>query len=466
MQSGKCSYFILPVSPAPKVVTMRNWLFSAFILLVACFGMMMPNAAALPSYARQTGLPCSGCHYTPPELNAAGRLFKLMGYIDKVKNTDIVAESGGRRSGLDLLTSLPLGAWFETSLTNTKAPQSGTQNGNFEFPQDISLFLAGAWTTHVGSFFQVTYNAQDDHFSIDNTDIRYANKGQVGGKELVYGITLNNNPTVEDLWNGTPAWGFPFILSDSAPTPTAAPLIGGSLAEDVAGLGAYTMWDQHLYFAGTIYRSDHVGTPQPTNGQGANINIRGVAPYWRLAWQQNGRKDSFEVGTYGIHVKSTPGAVTGLEDSYTDFGPDFQYDYTLGRDVISVRGSYLRENSALVASLANGAVSQSAHHLDSGNLNAEYHFGNRYAANAGWFMTSGTPDLLLYPQSAITGNLNGDPRSAGYIANFSYWPMQNLDLAAQYTAYTRFNGGSTDYDGANRNASDNDTLYLLARFVF
>ncbi len=435
------------------------------LLLFASCG-LVPTAAALPSYARQTGLPCSGCHYTPPELNAAGRLFKLMGYIDRVKNTDIVAESGGRRSGMNMLASLPLGAWFETSLTNTKAPQTGTQNGNFEFPQDVSLFLAGGWAAHLGSFLQVTYNAQDDHFSIDNTDIRYANKFKGSGKEWVYGISLNNNPTVEDLWNSTPAWGFPFIVSDSAPTPAAVPLIGGGLAQDVAGIGAYTMWDQHLYFAGTIYRSDHVGSPQPTNGQGASINIRGVAPYWRLAWQQNGRKDNFEIGTYGIHVKATPGAIQGPEDSYTDWGPDFQYDHTFGKDVLSVRGSYLRENSALVASLASGAASESAHHLDSGNLNAEYHFGNRYSANGGWFMTSGTPDPLVYAQAAITGSANGGPRSAGYIANFSFWPIQNLDLAAQYTAYTRFNGAATNYDGAGRNASDNNTVYLLARFVF
>ena len=116
---------------------------------------------------------------------------------------------------------------FETSLTSTKTPQPGTQNGNFEFPQDVSVFLAGAWASHVGSFLQVTYNAQDDHFSIDNTDIRYANKRKVGGKELVYGVNLNNNPGVEDLWNSTPAWGFPWIASDSAPTPTAAPIIAG-----------------------------------------------------------------------------------------------------------------------------------------------------------------------------------------------------------------------------------------------
>jgi hypothetical protein len=444
---------------------MRNSFMALLLLLFASCG-LVPTAAALPSYARQTGLPCSGCHYTPPELNAAGRLFKLMGYIDRVKNTDIVAESGGRRSGMNMLASLPLGAWFETSLTNTKAPQTGTQNGNFEFPQDVSLFLAGGWAAHLGSFLQVTYNAQDDHFSIDNTDIRYANKFKGSGKEWVYGISLNNNPTVEDLWNSTPAWGFPFIVSDSAPTPAAVPLIGGGLAQDVAGIGAYTMWDQHLYFAGTIYRSDHVGSPQPTNGQGASINIRGVAPYWRLAWQQNGRKDNFEIGTYGIHVKATPGAIQGPEDSYTDWGPDFQYDHTFGKDVLSVRGSYLRENSALVASLASGAASESAHHLDSGNLNAEYHFGNRYSANGGWFMTSGTPDPLVYAQAAITGSANGGPRSAGYIANFSFWPIQNLDLAAQYTAYTRFNGAATNYDGAGRNASDNNTVYLLARFVF
>jgi hypothetical protein len=72
----------------------------------------------------------------------------------------------------------------------------------------------------------------------------------------------------------------------------------------------------------------------------------------------------------------------------------------------------------------------------------------------------------LYPQAAISGSANGDPRSAGYIATLSYWPLQNLDLAFQYTGYTRFNGGATNYDGAGRNASDNNTAYLLARFVF
>jgi hypothetical protein len=98
--------------------------------------------------------------------------------------------------------------------------------------------------------------------------------------------------------------------------------------------------------------------------------------------------------------------------------------------------------------------------------NAEYHFGNRLTGTFGWFDTSGTADPLLYPSGTVSGFANGNPRGAGYILNVSYWPWQNLQLAAQYTGYTRFNGGSTNYDGSGRNASGNNTVYLDAKFIF
>jgi hypothetical protein len=429
-----------------------------------------PNVRAVPSYARQTGLACSACHYTPPELNPAGRKFKLLGYVDKdteKPGAQLKDDAKPHHAAVDLLSSLPLSVMFETSLTSTKTPQPGTQNGNFEFPQDVSLFLSGAWTTHVGSFAQITYSTKDDHFSADNTDIRYANKRNVGGKELVYGLTLNNNPGVEDLWNSTPAWGYPWIASDSAPTPTAAPIIAGPLAQDVAGLGGYTMWNNHLYAVGTVYRSDHVGGPQPNNGSGFAYNIRGVAPYWRVAWQQSTPKTQYEMGAYGIHMESTPGAIVGLKDGYTDWALDFQIDRTLFRkDVFSLRGTYIGESSTLAATFAAGAAQVANHHLNTLLANAEYHFGNRLSGTFGWFDTEGTVDPLLYAQSAVSGSANGNPRGAGYIGNFSFWPMQNLQLGLQYTGYTRFNGASMNYDGAGRNASGNNAVYLLARFVF
>ena len=425
------------------------------------------SVQAVPSYARQTGLPCSGCHYNPPELNPAGRKFKLLGYVDKDKDKPGITDNSGKRhAGLDLLSSLPLSARLEASFTSTASPQPGTQNGNFEFPQDVSLFLAGAWTSNVGSFVQVTYDTQDDHFGMDNTDIRYANKRNVAGKELVYGLDLNNNPTVEDLWNSTPAWGFPWVASDSAPTPTAAPIIQGALAQDVAGIGGYAMWDNHLYLDATIYRSEHVGVSQPNPGT-APFNIRGVAPYWRVAWQQLTPRTQYEVGAYGMHMESTPGAIVGLKDAYTDWAADFQVDRTLFRkDVLSLRGTYIRENSDLVATYAAMGAVQPDHHLNTALVNAEYHFGNRLSGTVGWFDTGGTGDISLYSQSPVSGSANGDPRGAGYIANISVWPMQNLQLAFQYTGYTRFNGAAVNYDGAGRNASGNNTVYLDVHFIF
>jgi len=56
----------------------------------------------------------------------------------------------------------------------------------------------------------------------DNTDMRYANKTTVSGKELVYGVTLNNTQRWEDCGTATPAWGYPFIAPDSTPSPAAA----------------------------------------------------------------------------------------------------------------------------------------------------------------------------------------------------------------------------------------------------
>jgi hypothetical protein len=421
-----------------------------------------PKAEAVPSYARQTGLACSGCHYTPPELNPAGRRFKLTGYVDRGDDTKTVKADGGKkRAGLDLLSSLPLSVMLDTSFTSTKSPVPGTQNGSFELPQDISLFLSGAWTSNIGSFLQVTYSTQDDHFSMDNTDIRFASKTKLAGKELVYGLDLNNNPTVEDLWNSTPAWGFPWIASDSAPTPGASPILNGGLAQDVAGVGGFVMWDNHLYLDAALYRSEHVGGPEPIPGDGSSNNIRGVAPYWRVAFQQLTGKTQYEVGAYGIHVRNSAFSGSGPQDEFTDFAFDTQIDRTVFRtDVLSFRGTFIHENSDLLAS------GFGSNHLNTFMANAEYHIGNKYTGTFGVFNTGGTVNPGLYGPNPVTGSANGDPRGAGYMANFSYWPWQNLQLAAQYTAYTRFNGASTNYDGSGRNANANNTVYLDAKIIF
>jgi hypothetical protein len=42
----------------------------------------------------------------------------------------------------------------------------------------------------------------------------------------------------------------------------------------------------------------------------------------------------------------------------------------------------------------------------------------------------------------------------------------NVHALVQYTGYTKFNGASSNYDGAGRNASANNSIYLMASFLF
>jgi hypothetical protein len=193
-----------------------------------------------------------------------------------------------------------------------------------------------------------------------------------------------------------------------------------------------------------------------------------VAPYGRLAWQQSfGPENYLEVGGYGMYVKSTPNGVEGLEDRYTDLAADLQYDRSLFvRDVLSFRCTYIHESSSLDATFAQGGASRSDHTLETFTGNVEYHFGNRWSLALGGFDVHGTSDPGLYAPAPVAGSANGSPKSTGYLASASWWPVQNIQLALQYTGYSRFNGGSSNYDGSGRAASANDTTYLVARFIF
>ena len=49
----------------------------AFVVILLTF----EDGKGLPSYARQTGMSCSACHFSFPELNSFGRQFKMNGYV-------------------------------------------------------------------------------------------------------------------------------------------------------------------------------------------------------------------------------------------------------------------------------------------------------------------------------------------------------------------------------------------------
>ena len=85
----------------------------------------------------------------------------------------------------------------------------------------------------------------------------------------------------------------------------------------------------------------------------------------------------------------------------------------------------------------------------------------------GVFSTTGSADALLYPNDgSVAGSSNGSPTNRGFIAEVNYLPWLNTKLQLQYVGYSKFNGAATDYAGINRNASGNNTLYLLVWLNF
>ena len=426
-----------------------------FLLIIGSF--FSQSAYAVPSFARQTGMSCNACHTMFPQLNAFGRQFKMNGYTMSSGQT-ISAKDSKQEEYLKLMTIPGLSAMGQISYSRTSKRQPATQNDNSGFPQEFSLFYAGAMAPKMGIFSQLTYEQSEGKVAIDNIDLRYADT--MGS--LTYGVTANNNPTVQDVWNTTPAWGFPFASSSSVPSPTAATQLEGALSQRVAGVGGYFLYNNWLYGETTLYRSADQGTSTPPGSDSTNT-IQGVTPYWRLAAQNNWDKNYLMLGTFGLHTENYPQGVSGNTDKYTDVGFDTQYENTMPSGTLVARARWIYERQNLDASLAGSQTS-----LDLNALRGDvfYYFMEHYGVDFGYFNTYGSTNTSLYSPNSVTGSRNGKPNSDGFIAEVDYQPWMNTKLALQYTLYNSFNGSSHNYDGSGRNASANNTLYLLAWFAF
>ncbi len=399
---------------------------------------MANYATAIPSFSRQTGLACNVCHIAFPQLTAFGRLFKLNGYTLTGLQT---VNTGAESPSLKINLIPPVSAMLVASMTQTSKAQAGTQNGNVEFPQQLSIFLGEEITPRLGTFIQLTYEAAAGAVALDNVDLRYANHTEVASHELLYGFTLNNNPTVQDVWNSTPAWGFPFLSSSVAPTPAAATLVDGGLGQQVAGLGAYGFWNNLLYAELSAYRSAQQGGAHPPDDTSEAIT-KGVTPYWRLALSHNWGTSALEVGTFGLSSHLYPTGVTGATDRFTDVALDAQYERRLGEGNLFAHATWIHESQVLDASSAGAKNTLHTFRADVTALSA-----TRVGASLGYFST-------------------GAPNSNGILAEVQFMPWLNTRFAAQYILYSKFDGAKTNYDGAGRNAADNNTLYLMTWLVF
>jgi hypothetical protein len=451
--------------PAPVAVT-----HSDRITGTAELAKFIAGVRRTPTFARQMKLSCNVCHLGGfPQLTRFGRLFKLNGYTlsglpQIVEQLDSVS-----RKTLSLSPIPGLSMMAIIDVTNIAKPLPGAATTTADYPQQLSLFYGGEIAPKLGALAQVTYSDVTGRISIDNTDVRFADHTKLGGRDVLYGITLHNNPTVQDVWNSASAWSYPFVSPSFAPRPMASPLVSGGLAQSVLGLGAYALYDNTLY----AEVSGYMAAPQGSRaaGDSASLNtMHNVAPYWRVALQNRNGPVYLMIGTFGLVADVYPGAVGGATNRYADIGLDAQAEREVGQGSLVVRASWTHEHQDLGASFtAAPKLSEHATNtLDSFRANAAYSPNRFCAFTLGLFNTTGTSDNRLYASAAATGSSTGSPESNGATGEFSVSPWLNVRLGAQYVMYQKFNGASRSYDVASigRNAKDNNTLMLYTWFAF
>lgn len=420
--------------------------------LAVAIALVAPKRAdAVPAYADQTGQPCQACHVGGfgPQLTPFGREFKLGGYTMRAKKFNV-----------------PLSAMGIVSLTHTRAdqvpPDPGLDsNDNLAFDQG-SVFVAGGVGSHFGGFAQITYDGVGKQWSWDNLDLRAVTTGHVFGQDAVFGLTLNNSPTVQDAWNTVPAWGFPYTDTAVSPTPDFAPLIDDALAQNTLGLSAYGWIGHKWYVELGAYTSPAAGTLNWLGADPASPgDIHGLAPYGRIAWQGNLGGGTMELGAFALKARINPGRdrSSGYTDRYSDLGLDASWQKPLSSgDSISAQMRWVHEASNMQASCALALIGSGTGpdcaktHLNELRGDVAYSWHGKIGATLGAFAVTGSDNAALY------GAPDANPDSDGVMAQIDYTPWGdgssplgarfNVRLGMQYTAYGKFDGAS---DGASAN---------------
>jgi hypothetical protein len=456
------------------------------------FSVFAGNTEAIPVFARQTGQNCVACHAGGqfPELTPYGRIFKLTGY------------TLGERT-------IPLSAMVIASNTHSRNRDDTAQEGNprADFPKDGStilaggsLFVAGKITNNIGAFIQHTYDnysgqsTGDSHWvghtQSDNVDIRIADRFIDPTRDLIIGASLNNNPSVQDVFNSVPAWSFPYQTGLSATQPGFAPKVA-SLGQNVAGTGVYAYWNQLIYAEVAAYRAADRGF-WSWMSQGITTDqmsmVKGQNPYWRIALTHEWGAHNVMIGALGMNTNQYSDPVirdAGDTDKFRDIGLDAQYQYMLDPHFVTAQVSYIREHIRYGPSHNGGNASPffdetgliaQPNFNDSDNLKflrakVSYAYHAKYGGSLAYFNFAGSTNAMnqtagyddtgtLVAAGSHTGNLSGSPATRGVIYEAFWTPVQYVRLGAQATAYSKYNGASTNYDGFGRNAKDNNSLFF------
>ena len=150
---------------------MKKMLLSAVAIFLLAFSLYPPReAAAIPAFARQTGMACNTCHFQHyPSLNAFGRAFKSSGYT-MVGGQSMVE---GDMLSIPAVLNASLVTKIRYQKTNGDVNTKATNEGEIQFPDEAALLLGGRVGEHIGFLLEASLKDGDSNFASFKMPITY-----------------------------------------------------------------------------------------------------------------------------------------------------------------------------------------------------------------------------------------------------------------------------------------------------
>jgi hypothetical protein len=460
----------------------------------------MAPAQAIPVFARQTGHNCQACHISYPELTSYGREFKLNGYTFGEAQplpvaAAIMAEWDHVQSPTDASTGNP-------TCSGAGAVNSSSCN-KLQLVQ-YSVFFGGRISDNFGMFGQLSggefpvgaggpSSVGPGAFTptADNTEFRYVHRIMSDDSlepDAVIAFNMNNNPTMEDVWNSVPAWKFPwFPYMPAGFGPLAATYIDNPTGgHNKVGIGGYAWVHKSFYAEFELERAATgmvsfmnwgAGGYEGNMGDQPSDVLAGYNPYYRFAYSHDWGYNSMEVGIFGMHANvynCNPAGTTcpvlnlGATNQYRDIAVDAQYQYNRSEPwVFSANASYIHENNNLTALMqSSGGAATPDHTVNEFQIKGTAYYDRRYGVTLAYNNTSGTADSILYGSGSPGGSATGSPDSSWWTVELNYLLMQDLRFSLLYQNFTKINGGGSNFDGLGNNASGQNRISGAIWWVF
>ncbi len=433
----------------------------ASMLAAAVFA---PQASALPAFARQTGMECKACHQQHfPVLNSFGRAFKAGGYTIMGAQTQVEGEHLSIPAVLNGAVLLKLR--YQNQKNGNKGINDGTGtvldgtgNGQWQFGDELSMFLGGRVADNVGFILEgntvsggnllaglrvpIMFDMSGAKLSVipfttDSLGVSYgyelssagvmrANRWAESRRDIsaIQFAMVDGNGSNGSFVNA--ASGFAFVAQNDFGfinytrwTPNYAPGAGGQATP------SFEMKSNYLRIAAT-----------PTLGDWALVGGVGI---------MNGTSELDGAGNGTATVPGTPNS--GLVKTEARFA-DLQAHGEVGGKPLGIYLTYAKAPAAGGTCGTGIAVASGCNAYNSGAF-------AKSAATIGADF-SVVPDILHLGVNYRAGTLNSDLKDNSIMAQAIYDLSQNVALHAMYATRS----GSA-YDQVTPKRGKNEYLFML-----